>query len=190
VQGWNMQRELMFNSYTTLFWITHRNRFYTQATYPFLKNNIIQNEGLANAYLDSAIHNIDNNKHYNTKIFSQDYIDGDYKSVYHYKCVLYAYNLQIDSAQKYFDLLLEGAYFPYNNYGTFCAVQAKFSEAYDSYETASTQDVEDKRLQEWAYYSSIIDIYQGNAQQGAQLLQGMIQSNGSTPGFGWYNIAL
>ena len=65
-----------------------------------------------------------------------------------------------------------------------------FREAEKEYKVASGIDAGDKRLQEWAYYTSILDLYKGQTKQGIQLSKDMIRSAGSTPGFGWYNIAL
>lgn len=52
------------------------------------------------------------------------------------------------------------------------------------------QDASDKRLQEWAYYTTILDIYKSRPKTGALLARNMIRAAGSTPGYGWYNIAL
>jgi hypothetical protein len=61
------------------------------------------------------------------------------------------------------------------------------AEAEYAMEGLNTQP--DKRLQEWAYYTPTLHIYKGLPKKGAELARGMIMSNGSTPGFGWYNIA-
>src|SRR5690606_33976353 len=80
--------------------------------------------------------------------------------------------------------------FPQNNYGTFLMVSGRFREAEKAYEAAVIQDAQDKRLKEWAYYSSILDIYKGKPERGVEMMKGMIRAHGSTPGFGWYQIAL
>ncbi len=186
---WNFQRDWYMDAYDYLGWTVHRNRFYTSEKYPFLKNSIDANEKLANAYLDSQMRSILRNEALNSKIFRPGYDDLDKMGVYHYKSILYSYALNIDSAAYYYGLLKKSPIFPHNNYATFMSICGDFRTAEDEYKQASTQDAGDKRLQEWAYYSSIIDIYKGLPKTGGELMKDMIKAAGSTPGFGWYNIA-
>jgi hypothetical protein len=65
---YNMQREYYLDPYNMLAWTVHRNRFYTSAKYPFLKNTIDENERLANRYLDSAMRAIEKNRLLNVKM--------------------------------------------------------------------------------------------------------------------------
>lgn len=186
---WNFQNEGYMQAYNYLAWTVHRNRFYTSAKYPFLKNSIAENEKLANAYLDSAFRKIRLDKQLNAAFFP-GYETAARQGVYHYKAILYSYALNIDSASYYYNLMRETPIFSHNNYATFLAICGNFRQAEKEYEAASTQDVGDKRLQEWAYYSSILSIYKGNPKKGIQDMKDMIKAVGSTPGFGWYNIAL
>lgn len=186
---WNFQNEGFMQAYNYLAWTVHRNRFYTQAKYPFLKNSIAENEKLANRYLDSAFRKIRLDKQLNTAFFP-GYETAARQGVYHYKAILYSYALNIDSAAYYYNLMKETPIFSHNNYATFLAISGNFRQAEKEYELASTQDAGDKRLQEWAYYSSILDIYKGIPKKGIQDMKDMIKAVGSTPGFGWYNIAL
>lgn len=190
VQKWDLQKNWMLEPYNMLAWITHRNRFYTKQKFSFLRNNIEENEKLANAYLDSALMHSQKMNFYNKTLFSEFYNNYEKLSVYHYKCILFSYNFEIDSAERYFNLMEETAMFPYNNHGTFLAIQGKFRDALEEYEIASGFDMGDKRLQEWAYYSSILNIYRGMPLHAAVSMREMIKAAGSTPGFGWYNIAL
>ncbi len=186
---WNFQRDF-FDAYDYLMWVTHRNRYYTSDKYFFLKNSIAANEALANRYLDSALNRIRRNARFNVGIYNPGYDKNDYLGVYHYKSMLWAYQFKIDSAEKYFNLLRNTPFFPHNNYATFKSVIGDFAAAEEEYRLARDQDPGDKRLQEWAYYSSILDIYKGLPKRGELLMKDMIMANGSTPGFGWYNIAL
>lgn len=190
VQKQDLQKNWMLEPYNMLSWITHRNRFYTHATYSFLKDDIAANEQLANAYLDSSLLHANKYGDLNGTLFSEFYNEYEKLSVYHYKCILYAYNFQLDSAAHYFSLMEGTTIFPYNNHGTFLAIQARFKEALEEYEIASGYDNGDKRLQEWAYYSSLLNIYRGMPVHAAVSMREMIKIAGSTPGFGWYNIAL
>jgi hypothetical protein len=186
---WNFENEGYMQSYDYLAWTVHRNRFYTSSKYSFLKDNIDENEKLANAYLDSGLRKIhlDNDL---VKVFFPGYEAAARLGVYHYKSLLYSYSLKIDSANRYYNLLKETAAFPHNNYATFQAIQGKFRVAEKEYEFASMQDAGDKRLQEWAYYGSIIDIYKSYPERAIASMKDMVKAVGSTPGFGWYNIAL
>jgi hypothetical protein len=186
---WNFQREF-FDAYNYLMWITHRNRFYTHEKYSFLTNSIEGNEALANRYLDTSLRRISRNAQFNVGILQPGYDANDYFGVYHYKSLINAYALKIDSAEKYFDLLRNSPIFPHNNYATFKSINGDFREAEKEYRLAAMQDPGDKRLQEWAYYTSILDIYKGLPKRGELMMKDMIMSAGSTPGFGWYNIAL
>lgn len=190
VLKWNFQRQYYMDTYNYLAWTVHRNRFYTSAKYPFLKNSIEENEQLANRYLDTALMTIERNIPLNAKIFQPGYVESERMGVYHYKNIIYSYAFNIDSANYYFDLMREGGRLPHNNYATFRAVCGDFRTAEEEYKIASRLDMGDKRLQEWAYYTSILDIYKAQPKVGAALARDMVRSAGSTPGYGWYNIAL
>jgi len=189
VQKWNLQRDI-FDVYDWMAWTVHRNRFYTSSKYAFLKNSIDENEKLANNYLDSQLRKINKNVDLNKHIWSGYDGSQDRMGVYHYKNILYSYSFNIDSAEHYFGLMRNGPIFPHNNYATFRAVCGDFRTAESEYKLAVGQDNGDKRLKEWAYYRSILDIYKGYPKAGGELMRDMIKANGSTPGFGWYNIAL
>ncbi|HLO70682.1 MAG TPA: hypothetical protein VK167_07430 [Flavipsychrobacter sp.] len=187
---WNFQRDYMLDAYNYLGWTVHRNRFYTTDKYFFLKNSIEANEKLANRYLDSGLRRIEINRRLNAGIFPPGYEQQEKNSVYHYKAMLYSYAIKVDSAKYFYELLRKSGIFPHNNYATFRSICGDFREAEKEYEEAISQDSRDKRLKEWAYYTSIIDIYKGQPKEGISLMRDMIKANGSTPGYGWYNIAL
>ena len=93
-------------------------------------------------------------------------------------------------AGKAYGKLKKTYYFPENNFATFCAIQGKFREATFYYNQAKAQDQGDKRLNESFYYSSILNVYRGLPKVGILEVKDVISSNGTTPGFGWYNLAL
>jgi hypothetical protein len=190
VLRWNFQRDFYMDAYNYLAWTVHRNRFYTAEKYPFLKNSIVENERLANRYLDSSLAKIEKDKATNAAIFPVGYERMDKLGVYHYKTILYSYALNIDSAEYYYNLLRNSPIFPHNNYATFRSICGDFRTAESEYNRAIMQDAGDKRLKEWAYYSSILDIYKALPKKGVDDMTEMIKASGSTPGFGWYNIAL
>lgn len=190
VLKWNMQNDYYLDAYNFLGWMVHRNRIYTDDKYWFLKNSIDANEDLAHKYLDSQIRRIYINKRLNKDFFPAGYERNEILGVYHYKSILYSYELNIDSATYYYDKMRKSPIFPHNNYATFRSICGDFREAEKEYEDAVAQDAGDKRLKEWAYYRSIISLYKAQPEEGIDLLKDMIKANGSTPGFGWYNIAL
>ena len=98
-----------------------------------------------------------------------------------YKRQLYSYAIKVDSAKYFYELLRKSGIFPHNNYATFRSICGDFREAEKEYEEAISQDSRDKRLKEWAYYTSIIDIYKGQPKEGISLMRDMIKANGSTP---------
>ena len=189
VVRWNFQRDYYMDAYNYLGWTVHRNRFFTSARYPFLKNSIDENERLANKYLDSGMRKIYRDMSMNSKIFQPGYERLDKLAVYHYKSMLYSYAFKVDSAKHYYNLMRNENALPHNNYATFRAICGDFREAEAEYQMEAANRLPDKRLQEWVYYSSILDIYKGKPKTGIELTKGMIMANGSTPGFGWYNIA-
>lgn len=192
---WKFQASYYMDSYNYLAWTVHRNRFYTSARYPFLKNSIAENEKLANRYLDTSLMLIEKNKAINEQLavnvpFLRGNAEREKIGVYHYKNILYSYSFNIDSAAYYFELMRKANRLPHNNYANFRGICGDFRTAESEYKIASIQDGTDRRLQEWAYFSSILDIYKARPLAGAALSRNMIKAAGSTPGYGWYNIAL
>jgi tetratricopeptide (TPR) repeat protein len=141
-------------------------------------------------YLDTSLRNIQKNRKYNEGLFQPGYEVADKMGVYHYKCILYSYDFNIDSAEKYYGLMRSNNGLPHNNYANFKSVCGNFREAEKEYQIASGIESGDKRLQEWAYYTSILHIGKGKTKDAVQLSDEMIKGFGSSPGFGWYNIAL
>lgn len=187
----NLQDETAMDTYNYLGWTVHRNRFYTHSKYSFLKKSIRENETYANKLLDSSALKIKADAKFNATIFGEnEFINQRMPAVWHYKSILYAYQLKINSAAYYYEKLRETPYFPENNYATFCAIQAKFKDAEKYYNIAKTQDPGDKRMKESFYYASVLNSYKNTNQEGIEELKNLIKSNGSTPGFGWYNLAL
>ena len=191
VNKWNFQRDYFnMDVYNHMAWLVHRHRYHTSSKYPFLANSIDENEKLAHKYLDSQLRRIRINKRLNDQIFRPGYAQQEMMSVYHYKSILHSYALNIDSAAYYYNKMKGNFIFPHNNYATFRSICGDFREAEMEYENAMENDGGDKRLREWAYYTSTIDIYKAQPEKGTELMRDMIKANGSTPGFGWYNIAL
>lgn len=192
---WRFQATFYMDSYNYLAWTVHRHRFYTSEKYSFLKNSIDENEKLADRYLDTSLMMTEKNKSLNKPLessypFFRGNEEREKMAVYHYKNILYSYSFNIDSAAYYFELMRQGGRLPHNNFANFKSICGDFRTAEEDYKNASMQDAGDKRLMEWAYYTSIIDIYKAKPKTGIELSKNMIKAAGSTPGYGWYNIAL
>ncbi len=186
----DLQDEIYLDTYNYLAWTVHRNRFYTSAKYPFLKNSITENEQYANKLLDSCALKIRRDAALNKSIFSADYEKEKMPGVWHYKSILYSYQLNIESGGYYYEKMRGTPYFPENNYATFCAIQGKFKDAEENYNIAKEKDAGDKRMKESFYYASVLNSYKDDNKAGIAELKELIKANGSTPGFGWYNLAL
>lgn len=186
----DMQDEFYMDAYNYLGWTVHRNRFYTSKKYRFLKNSIDENEKYALKLIDSAALKVKRDAVLNKNFFGDAHEKNKMAAVWHYKSIIYTYQLNIKSGAYYYNKLKETEFFPLNNFATFCAIQANFELAEKYYNLSKNEDVGDKRLNESYYYLSIINQYKGNTKKGIEELNGLIQANGSTPGFGWYNLAL
>ena len=186
----DLQDEIYEDTYNYLAWTVHRNRFYTNAKYPFLKNSIDANERYANELTDSAALKIKRDAELNKTFFGNRYETEKMPSVWHYKSILYTYQLKIQSGAYYYEKLRSTRFFPSNNFATFCSIQAGFRQAEKFYNISKNENTSDKRLNESSYYLSIINQYKNENKTGIAELKSLIKANGSTPGFGWYNLAL
>lgn len=186
----NMQLEAYADTYNYMAWTVHRNRFYTRDKYSFLRNSIDENEQYANKLLDSGITKLRKDAELNKTIFTANYENEKIPGVWHYKSILFSYQLNIESGAYYYEKLRNTAYFPQNNFATFCMIQGKFREAEKYYNLAKEDEPGDKRMKESYYYSSVLNAYKNANKKGIDEMKSLIKANGSTPGFGWYSIAL
>lgn len=189
---YNMQLEIYCNPYTTLAWIYHRNRIYNTEKYPSLKNTIAENEAMAMKFLDSSTMKFYRDLPLNATFFPVPQLEQILMNTYHYKSILHDYNYRLDSAEYYFDYLLKQppAYAPYNNYAHLKMTGAELNLAYDFFDKSTKQSHERKQTREQYYMLGILDVYRAEADKSIELLREIIKSQGSSPGFGWHNIAL
>lgn len=187
-----LQTEYVFNSYTSMTWLVNKIRTYTRDDFPFLKNSIEENIAFAQRLLDTAMMRNENNRQYNDELLPGLY-ENNLNTVHHYRALLYAYSLNTDSADKYYDLLKQLLYYSHNNRGNYLTTKGLFRQAEIEYQNEQFYrdiDYSEKNLKEFIYYRSIIDLYKGQPDSAINRLQEVIKTNGSTPGFGWYQIAL
>lgn len=183
--------EYYFTGYTSLTWITNKLKTKTSKDYYFLENTVADNLALANRYLDTAlIRNDANNRYIGTLM--PGVRAGNIQSVNHYRALIYSYDFNIDSADKYYDILKAQNYYSHNNRGNYLMLKGLFRQAEIEYtnEANLSDFYKNKHLKEFIYYQSMIDIYKQQPKVAIQNLTEAISNAGTTPGFGWYNIAL
>lgn len=167
VQSWNTGIDFMEYNIKAA-WTIHRNRFILNK-YSFLKNSVLENEQLALNHLYTAL------------------AGGDANSIF-YLAIIHNYLLNIDSAALYYDILKQTGGFSYNNYAHFQNTLGNFAEAITDFE--NDKYAFDKRLIEAYYFLPTLFINSGRSREAIDETNSIITTNGSTPGFGWYNIAL
>lgn len=191
VADYNLTMEYYFNAYTSLNWVVNKIRTYTSKDYSFLKNSVKENIEQAQLYLDTAdLRNKRNNKDGDSYL---SYLyDINRYSVYHYRAILYAYSMNIDSADRYYDLLQQRYGYSHNNRANYLMIKGLFRQAEIEYENEARlwNPLSDKRLKENIYFNSIIAIGKNRQDSAIAQIKEMLSITGSTPGFGWYNIAL
>ncbi|HLG02744.1 MAG TPA: hypothetical protein VI731_04055, partial [Bacteroidia bacterium] len=187
----NLQFETGVESYNTMAWIYHRNRMYKPEKFSFLKNTVAANDSMAHLYLDSAIMKYRNDLAINVGLMDASYLNQQYLFTYHYKAILFDYELNIDSANFYYDVLLRTGYYSSNNYAEFQYTQGNFRTADDFFHEAESRDGStEKRTKEYFYMRSHLDIYRASPWDADSLLRRVIARQGSTPGYGWHSIGL
>ncbi len=169
-------------------WTYHRNRFYTKKEYAFLGNSVEENEKLAFNSCYHALATIDNNASANATWFGAYGSENDKLYVYHYLAIIHCYVKNYDSAEHYYNLLQNGGLISWNNYGGMQNELGNFALSKDYF----NKDMYgyNKMLKEPYYYLPTLNVFAGNPKNAIDMSQGIIQESGSTPGFGWYNIAL
>jgi tetratricopeptide (TPR) repeat protein len=174
---------------TTKAWTYHRNRFFTSAKFPFLKNSVAENEKAAFDLCYYALGKIENNRSKNDVWFGPNQAMSDKLNVYHYLALLHCYNKKYDSADYYYQRMAEVNSVSWNNYGNMKHELGNFATAID-YFNKDKYKVYQKMLREPFYFLPMLDVYAGRTKQAMTTSKEAIDYAGSTPGFGWYNIAL
>jgi hypothetical protein len=170
-------------------WTYHRNRFYTSEKYPFLKNSIEENEKMAFHYCYQALGKIEKNQFKNDQWFGMGQALQDKLNVYHYLALLHCYNKNYDSSEYYYQRLSESGTISWNNYGNMKHELGSFQTAIE-YFTRDKYKSYQKMLREPFYFLPMLNVYAGRTKEAMSLSKEAIEFAGSTPGFGWYNLAL
>ena len=170
-------------------WTYHRNRFFTSAKFAFLKNSVEENEQEAFGYCYKALNDIKVHKAANDLWFGPSQAETDRLNVYHYLALLHNYNKNYDSSEYYYKILAQNSSVSWNNFGGLKHEIGEFSVAREYYDRDKYKYAQ-KTLREPFYFIPILDIYAGRTKHAMSLCKEAIDYAGSTPGFGWYNIAL
>jgi len=175
--------------YTTRAWTYHRNRFFTSEKYSFLKNSVKENEQAAFGYCYYALDKIEANQGKNDVWFGPGQAEIDKLAVYHYLALLHGYNKNYDSSEYYYQRMAMTGMISWNNYGSLKHELGEFQTSLEFYERDRYKS-QQKMLREPYYFIPILDVYGGRTKEAMNMCKEMITESGSTPGFGWYNIAL
>jgi len=187
----NFQVEINSDSYNSMAWLYHRNRVFTSEHFSFLKNSVKENVEAANRCLDSAIQKIRNDFPLNNGLYDPNFLNRQFLSTFHYKAMIHDYLLDIDSANYYYDLLIQNQAVSANNYAEFKLAMGEFEEAELYFREAEQQQVGvEKNTKEYYYMRGTLATYRGHPEQADTLLSNVLQSQGSTPGYGWHSIGL
>lgn len=187
----NFQVEVNMDSYNTMAWIYHRNRVYTSRQFAFLKNSVRANVMMANRLLDSALLKIQNDFPVNNGLYDPNFLNRQYLSTYHYKAMIYDYLLDVDSANYYYDMLIQNEAYSSNNYAEFKLAMGEFETAELFFREAESRENNiEKTTKEYFYMRGTLAIYRGHPEEADTLLNKVLQQQGSTPGYGWHCIGL
>ncbi|GHN01613.1 hypothetical protein WSM22_31020 [Cytophagales bacterium WSM2-2] len=187
----NFQMEINMDSYNTMAWLYHRNRMYTSKQFSFLKNSVKENVAAANSCLDSALRKIKNDLPFNNGIYDPSYLNRQYLSTFHYKAMIHDYLLDIDSANYYYDQLIQNGAYSSNNYAEFKLAMGEFEQAELYFRQAEEREQSvEKTTKEYFYMRGTLATYRGHPEEADTLLSKVLQSQGSTPGYGWHCIGL
>jgi len=191
VRDRNMQIEGNLDAYNTMAWMFHRNRMYTSERFSFLKNTVKENVAAANKCLDSALRKIRKDFAVNNGLYDPSFLNRQYLSTYHYKAMIHDYLLDIDSANLYYDLLIQNGAYSSNNYAEFKLAMGEFEESELYFQEAEEREQNaEKTTKEYYYMRGTLAIYRGVPDRADTLLTNVLAKQGSTPGYGWHNIGL
>ncbi len=186
----NFKRDQSGLLFGTKAWIIHRNRYYTNKEYDFLQPTVAGNEQLALQTCYNGFAFIQNNMNVIDGWFGSFQAELDHQFIYHYLAMIHSYMQQYDSSEFYYNKMAEFGSISWNNYGSLKHELGQFEAATQLYELDRYGYRIDKRLMEPFYYLPILSVYAGKTREAMATAQEAITQSQSSPGFGWYNIAL
>jgi hypothetical protein len=188
VEAYNYPKDHMFTT-TAKAWTYHRNRFYTSDKFSFLKNSVEENEKMALQLCYNALGKIDQYQPFNDAWYGAGQADGDKLNTYHYLALIHCYNKNYDSSELYYRKMMDAGGISWNNYGGMQHELGSFALATE-YFSKDRFSFGNKGLKEPYYFLPMLNVYAGRTKEAMNIAKEAIEFSGSTPGFGWYNIAL
>lgn len=170
-------------------WMYHRNRFLTSKNAAFLGNSVEDNERLAFQWCYNGLAYIQKYSGDNEAIFGPGQDEQRQLTIYHNLALLHCYNKNYDSSVYYYEKLADGGRVSWNNYGGMQGEIGNFSTSAE-YFSMDLYKGYSNYLREPYYYLPELYVFAGRQKEAIRITQEMISESGSTPGFGWYNIAL
>ncbi len=187
LDSYHFQKDF-FNTCTERAWLFHRNRFFTSDKFDFLKNSIDENEKVATRWCYNGFERIQKNQTVNDYWFGPNQSVVDRMVLYHNLAILHAYKQNYDSAEYYYKKLEEGHSISWGNYAELQMEIGNFDKGLEYF--TKRQMYREHGLDEKYYYVPILHIFCGNPKTAIEMVNNKILQSGSTPGFGWYTIAL
>ena len=170
-------------------WMYHRNRFLTSSQHSFLKNSVQENERMAFQWCYNGLAYINRYAADNDAIFGPQQNEQRRMTIYHNLALLHCYNKNYDSSEYYYEKLADGGRVSWNNFGEMQCEIGNFATAQE-YLNRDVYKTYEHFLREPFYYLPELFVYAGKTKEAIKMTQNIIAESGSTPGFGWYNIAL
>lgn len=189
IDAFHFKKDFFGTSYHRA-WTYHRNRFLTSRNYSFLKNSVAENEKMAFQWCYTGLARIERYKADNDQWFGSTQSEGDKLAIYHYLALLHCYNRNYDSSEYYYQQLVEGGGVSWNNYGGMQSEIGNLGTATAYFEKDQDKNFLPGMLREPYYYVPELFVYAARTKDAINMAQSIINGVGSTPGFGWYNIAL
>lgn len=182
--------ELAFGQYFHKAWLYHRNRFLTGKQFAFLKNSIEANEKAAFDLCYSGLRYADEHKELSDEWFGENVNIIERLRIYHNLAILHSYNKNYDSSAYYYSQLNDYGVMSQNNYAGLQLELGNFADAEHYFSLAKEEKDEGYSLREPFYFLPQLLVFSGKTKEAIEMDNRIIYENGSTPGFGWYNIAL
>jgi hypothetical protein len=189
IQSYNFINDYGFELCYQRSWMYHRNRFFTSQNHSFLKNSVEENEKMAFQWCYNGLAFINKYAAENNAIFGPGQVEQRKLTIYHNLALLHCYNKNYDSSEYYYEQLAAGGRVSWNNFGGMKSETGDFATAQQYFNRDASKSYE-HFLREPYYYLPELYVYSGKTKEAIKMTQQMITESGSTPGFGWYNIAL
>ena len=189
IEAYRFKNDIGFELCYQRSWLFHRNRFFTSKDHSFLKNSVEENERMAFQWCYNGLAFINRYRNDNDAIWGQAQSEERKMTLYHNLALLHCYNKNYDSSEYYYQRLVEGGRVSWNNFGGMQSEIGNFAIAQQYFSEDKDKSFE-RFLREPYYYLPELYVYAGRTKDAIKMCNDIIAASGSTPGFGWYNIAL